>query len=295
MTNFSKLKSIKKYFEISTTIGCTVMCDYCPQDLSFNKYKTHCDIYHLDFSTFKTCLGKLPPDKNLVFSGFAEPFLNNQTIDMLIYAFNKKFKIDIFTTLIGYKLEYNDLLKNISFEKFRIHLPSNKNDMNISVSYDYLQILKSVIECNFNNIEFVVIGRKKHKKLSFISDKEIIFKEPYSRAGANKGYPSIKHQDAIICSFNNIYNNVLLPNGDVVLCFNDFRLQHVLGNLLNNDYDSLYSSVEFNKVISSLKNCSVHSLCRECELAVPEDIPINKINTYSKHLKFYDFTKIIKI
>ena len=62
--------------------------------------------------------------------------------------------------------------------------------------------------------------------------------------------------------------NVLLPNGDVVACCNDYGLEHVFGNLLEQDYESLFHSEEFKRLEQLQKDDSKDLLCRrDCEFA----------------------------
>ena len=70
--------------EINTMIGCRVDCDFCPQTLLMDKYSSQNKIENvsygnpvfMSFETFKTCLDKMPKALRIIFSGYAEPFLN---------------------------------------------------------------------------------------------------------------------------------------------------------------------------------------------------------------------------
>jgi hypothetical protein len=74
---------------------------------------------------------------------------------------------------------------------------------------------------------------------------------PITRAG-NLDLQTIEGQDItldpvyrtpVTCSFTPFYDqNVLLPNGDVVLCCMDYSIKHKLGNLLVDDYYDLFKS-----------------------------------------------------
>lgn len=62
--------------------------------------------------------------------------------------------------------------------------------------------------------------------------------------------------------------NVLLPNGNVVACCNDYGLEHVFGNLLEQDYESLFRSDEYKRLEALQKDDSRDLLCRrDCEYA----------------------------
>jgi radical SAM protein with 4Fe4S-binding SPASM domain len=61
--------------------------------------------------------------------------------------------------------------------------------------------------------------------------------------------------------------NVLLPNGDVVLCCMDYNLKHIIGNLLNQTYEEIFQDkplldlIEVNEA-DGFNKCSI---CKSCE------------------------------
>lgn len=60
-------------------------------------------------------------------------------------------------------------------------------------------------------------------------------------------------------------HNVLLPDGTVVLCCNDFGLDYVLGNLNNDTYDSLMKSDTMRTVKRKMNiDLNDNLICREC-------------------------------
>ena len=68
-----------------------------------------------------------------------------------------------------------------------------------------------------------------------------------------------------------IDQNVLLPNGDVCLCCMDYGMDHVLGNLLHQDYDSLFTGEKFLEVKEKMKAQDSDIMCRVCTKSVPAD------------------------
>ena len=74
--------------------------------------------------------------------------------------------------------------------------------------------------------------------------------EPISRAG-NLFKIGRKGGD-LRCRIGNFDTNVMLPNGDVVLCCMDYGLKHKLGNLFDTNFNDL-------------KREEHYDLCRECE------------------------------
>ena len=69
-----------------------------------------------------------------------------------------------------------------------------------------------------------------------------------------KNIASLKRLYGVIGCLRELNENVLLPNADVILCCMDFKLKHVLGNLLDSDYTSLFQGEGFSKVKNGLKD-----------------------------------------
>jgi radical SAM protein with 4Fe4S-binding SPASM domain len=73
---------------------------------------------------------------------------------------------------------------------------------------------------------------------------------------------------SLTCKSTPFYDrNVLLPNGDVVLCCMDYNLKHIIGNLLTQSYDEIFEDrllqdiIEINES-SEFNKCSI---CKSCE------------------------------
>ncbi len=73
----------------------------------------------------------------------------------------------------------------------------------------------------------------------------------------------------ICCDISKTINhNVLLPDGRVVVCAQDYGMQHVLGNLREKTYEEIISGKEAKNIISCMDNLADTSiLCRNCSLA----------------------------
>jgi radical SAM protein with 4Fe4S-binding SPASM domain len=85
---------------------------------------------------------------------------------------------------------------------------------------------------------------------------------------------SPKHEHPVKCSKTDLYNQgVLLPNGEVLLCCMDYDKKHVMGNLLEHDYQSLYTNPEIVKLkqLNALANYTNESLCKSCVDAVVDN------------------------
>ena len=50
------------------------------------------------------------------------------------------------------------------------------------------------------------------------------------------------HAQPVTCSYTPFYDqNVVLPNGDVLLCCMDYAMKHRIGNLIEGDYFSMFA------------------------------------------------------
>ena len=61
--------------------------------------------------------------------------------------------------------------------------------------------------------------------------------------------------------------NVLLPNGNVTLCCMDYGLKHILGNLVTDSYESLFTGEEYKRIQAGLLDGDLDILCRTCKEA----------------------------
>jgi hypothetical protein len=241
--------------EITTKVGCINRCYYCPQDKFWAAYKKVSDIFEMELKTFKTCLNKIPQHVHINFSGFCEPWLNPSCGKMVRYAYESKHPVSMFTTLIGVTLKDIESIKDIPFLSFTVHIPE------IEITEEYIELMRRVKEVIPNTI-FVSLND---------NNRELLFGEfQYerwwiaSRAGNNGKEKPKKLLGTISCN-RNLRQNVLLPNGDVVLCCNDYGMKHVLGNLTQIDYESLFFGKEYNKVMAGLLDDSQDILCRYCD------------------------------
>jgi Iron-sulfur cluster-binding domain len=77
------------------------------------------------------------------------------------------------------------------------------------------------------------------------------------------------HEVPVSCSFTPFYDqNVMLPNGDVVLCCMDYSLKHKLGNLITGDYYDLFASpVLAHLHAENMKHCHSDTICKKCTRA----------------------------
>lgn len=261
--------------EITTKIGCAVNCRYCPQSLLVEKYSARSSKREMTFDTFKQCVDKLPTNAIVCFAGFSEPFLSPAAVDMIKYAAAQR-EVSLFTTLVGLSIKGFEEIRCIPFRKVVLHLPDEKNFANIPVTKNYLELLNVVLQTKKPNGDFFVdkiICQAPPKKsiLPLIVGQFHVSWNMTNRSG-NLSCSELavieNFEGALTCRLSNHNHNVLLPNGDVVLCSMDFGLKHTLGNLLCDDYYTLMSSPTMSFIKTATKNAASNLLCRTCSEAV---------------------------
>lgn len=271
--------------EITTQIGCPVACVYCPQDKLRKNY--HGADRTMTVETLKKCLEKIPiainKDKlrypRIEFSGFCEPFTNPNCSDLINLAFDKGFHdITLYTTMRGMKISDYEQIKHIPFAFVSIHLPDVDRMAKILVDENYFTLLGLIMDTF--KLGFFAYGNIMPEVLEFIEKKEPnAFKGKYmwdtsihSRAGnVDMVKPADRRNGHIKCSAvtNMEFNhNILLPNGDVVVCCMDFGLRHIVANLLTGKYNDIYTSEEHNKMVAGMYIDEMNSMCRICNYAV---------------------------
>jgi MoaA/NifB/PqqE/SkfB family radical SAM enzyme len=258
-------------------VGCKVACIYCPQDKISRRYFG--EERMMKFDDFKIYIEKVPRRVVVHFTGFSEPFLNPRCADIIEYAAHRGHPIWISTTLAGITREdIRRLSKLAPYYQFQIHLPSAEKLMNLPINDEYFSLLSDIVKTGIiTDLHFH--GSDVHPMVgAWLRKHAVDFEEFWiqDRAGnlntkkvkAKVSKPIItaaKPSGKLYC--DRIYQNVLLPNGDVVLCCMDWSAEYVLGNLKRDRFQDLYRSETFRRVLRGLKDPSVDLLCRTCHLA----------------------------
>ena len=261
--------------EFTTSIppkGCVVDCAFCPQ-------RTLLEVYASDktmtLASFKMVVDKLPQEVRVTFSGFTEPWLNRNTTDMLEYAYEQGHPVSAFSTGIGMTIEDVKRLKNIPFTQgpnggFCLHLPDQERIAKHPITPRYIEVLEYFKEVQHEIQGFYIMCMGEvHDDVKHIFPTAHI-PEFWSRAGNLLGEALIKpelakfqdrfkhmdHGDEVkTCGcVEDLYHNVVLPNGDVSLCCMDYGLKHIIGNIFEQEYDDILPAP-----------FSCFKLCQTCE------------------------------
>ena len=280
----------------TTNIGCRVNCKFCPQDDIMKSYAEKENIAKINFGdpsmmsyeAFVTMIEKVPKDVVVIFSGFTEPYLNSECSKMIEYTFEKGYRIEIFSTLVGMTLEDVDILKKIEPQlvKITIHLPDTEKYAKIALTEQFKQVLKRIISLPIQNTFFMTMGTVPEEIEKIIGIK-VHASQMVNWAGhIDDGLVTERNEGPLVCSMHEDRDNkyippIIVPNGDVVLCCKDWSMEYVLGNFLKCSFDELYESETYKEVTKKMASENDNVLCRNCEFA----IPVNKKKKLEQKLK----------
>jgi radical SAM protein with 4Fe4S-binding SPASM domain len=255
--------------EITTIFPCVNCCKFCPQGKWRNAYIGK---QRLTYEEFCKLLVKIPKNVRLDFSGFSEPFANRESALMMRRAYQDGYQVALFTTLVGFRQEDLEVIKDIQFSACNIHLP---DDVNFRVPNEdrWLESYKLFDKYILYDNAVYHYGNLSSKIKREIADAHLY---PVLTRSSNVdpavAPPLPRHKGVISCSTSkNLFNqNIMMPNGDVYLCCMDWSLQHKLGNLFDQSYEELHQSEEYQKICRSMHDEAVETICRYCERGMKE-------------------------
>jgi hypothetical protein len=267
--------------ELTTMIGCPLMCTFCPQDNLRTQYGTS-EKYMSQVDLTKM-LVKLPKNTRIDFSGMSEPWANPECTSMLEEVLYMGFNVAIYSTLYG--MTDPERVRKVleehpnQVEVIMLHLPDANGNMKGWKNSEEWQRAAAII--SHTNVPCRVGAMTMDRN-------GIVHPELQSMVGQLAGWVGHTRADSLnleqiagqaisitphnkfslTCRSTPFYDrNVLLPDGSVVLCCMDYDLKHIIGNLLEQTYDEvmqgkpLQDLVAINEV-SEFNKCSI---CKSCE------------------------------
>lgn len=268
--NNSKLDSV----EVTLAMGCRLNCKFCPQGLLLKEYFKDNPKRQsiMSFDDFKTICSKVKNGGTICFSGMCEAFHNPKCTDMILYAYEKGYKVMLLTTLMGVTKEDLNRLKDVKFDGITLHIPDEQGNSKFVITKEYLEVLKMFQE-NFEISSYSCHGEI-HPEVKQYVDKKIAFSnEMMDRAGNLDIDKHFSPKGEIVCMVGTIgnYGNwtpEILPDGTVVLCCMDYGMKHVLGNILSMSVDEILNGNEYKKVLKGMRCEGCDVLCRKCSGAI---------------------------
>lgn len=277
--------------EISTHIGCRLNCRYCPQDVLLTNYFKN-DIHrerNLSLESFKKALESVEEGGFVSFCGMVEPFHNNMCADMIKYAYEHGYRVYLFTTLMGMTEEDFDKIKDVKLDFFELHVADEEKYCHFVIDDNYKKMLTKM-QKQFNTYTYCCHGTLHHDLEDIIDSKKIVDFQLEDRAGLiefdakhyNRTAPFICHkgfQESI-----NVWIPVMLPDGTLVACCNDYGMKHEFGNLVCNSWDEISKGQAYQDFIRSWHDASCSSICNHCISAINlKDISAIKLKDYMEN------------
>jgi len=260
-------------------IGCRNNCSFCPQKAIISQYKKNGGIplLPMNFSFYKSCIDKLPLETCVVFSGMCEAFLNPRCTDMIFYAYEKGLPVSVYTTLMGMTIKDVKRLRKIKFPQndphaFVVHLPSVGNIEHIKIDKTYFLVLSEIYESTIP-VVFHYHGDALISQLkNFFTNKiATVERFPAHSRASNRIVGQLKRRKGVIgCLKMKLYGSygpILLPDGTMILCCQDYSMKHILGNFKIQTFNEIVHGDEIQKVELGLKDEHIDILCRNCEFS----------------------------
>ena len=287
----------KGNLEITTKIGCTNMCEYCPQVKLINRYKEGKervvkDERFMSVDNFKKYISTIPSDIDFHFTGYVEPFDNPECDEFLIISHEKGHKVQLNTTLEGLTKEKFDRIRSLPFKTFIIHLASGTYEEEIGrkrpkrklpsghdeLRQEWLEMLEYIVRNKPQNFKVLSHGGAHPQAvevLQKLANEGVLNQDHISNLNISTSTRSQnKAQDNkqlvrqkipepynIRGKCSRIYQSVLMPDGRMGLCCQDYGLEHVVGDLSKQSWEE-YRTTEYFKKIS----VEGENLCDYCDM-----------------------------
>ncbi|HVP24240.1 MAG TPA: SPASM domain-containing protein [Conexivisphaerales archaeon] len=202
----------------------------------------------LSLGDFAKTLSHVPTDVRIDFSGFSEPFLNPQAVDMVELAHDRGYDVSVISTLVGLKPSDVDRLARVDTAGFVIHFPDPFGIARIPMTEEYKEVLSLTLR-KIHVLDMAIMNR--------------YFVDHYW-AGNSENAPPFHFRGPFLCPTLSGPKFVMLPDGTTVLCHMDIGLRHVLGNLMETSYDGLMESKTYRRILRSRLAWNGSELCRSC-------------------------------
>jgi hypothetical protein len=222
----------------------------------------------MSWDVFKTCIDKVPASVRIDFSGFCEPWQNPDCTRMLAYVGDKGHSLAVFTTGLGFPPDDLEVLKVYRgrYVMFELHVPDTEGNTRMPDRPDYPASLIALRDSGL--LTRVACHGTPHPEIKRIFGN---VEQQYliSRAGHLPHIPCGWTHGSIMCGFCGyaLDQNVLLPDGRVVMCCMDWSMERVLGDLTVQSWDDIHSGLAYQSVIQAMKDDTIPLVCRRCERA----------------------------
>ena len=279
--------------EITPTIGCAMICEYCPQSLLKSRYVSHLTAKgsnqkHMTLAVLKKILDNCPNDIIIHWTGFVEPLMSPNICELLFEVTRRGLSQFMNTTLYGATEKKIDLVFSGDMCRLNLHLPDDEGLMKLDVNEKYLNILEYTLTRMRPNIDRMHFIGKPHSKILSYLENSPAFKQIHTDGGIDfrardftlsRASNLDEHKNTQVLSTTSRSGNYscaskrftqpnVLPNGTLVLCCMDYGLEEIHGNLIDKPLLNLLENGlhDLARRIYTGNN----NLCSKCEWLVPD-------------------------
>lgn len=237
--------------DITTKIGCSVNCKYCPQDVLLKEYyKSNSDRErYLRVDTLIKCMENMPDNAAYQFGGMSEPFLNPNCLELIQAICDRKHTVNLYTTLVGLDEETLYKVMELPIDFVTLHVADARGYAKIPATEEYYRLLEIAVNYKRKNGKpFVNMCNAQAEPDMRVHEicggKFTISSTLLDRAGNLKGEELVSKRietGKISCGVcgKALNKNELLPDGTLLLCCMDYGMKHVLGNLKEKTYEEI--------------------------------------------------------
>ena len=270
LANRDKMRTIPKYYEIEISTVCSQECTFCP------KPKLKSDAAFMSVDDYRAILDKIiayAHDPVVALTGMGDAASHPEMLSILSYTLSQGVECILETSGAGFTASVSDAILAAATDRLTVIFSIDTVNPEL-----YQQLRSSPIPFSevLENIEYFLLRRPHHTYVQLVKMKEnfeqiLPFHKHFSRFTKNiiiqkynpyKGFlperriNPMEPFDRIDCWHLKRDMNVKV-SGDVVVCKQDIRGEHVLGNLLQNDIATIHAAGQpfFEKHIQGWDFC----------------------------------------
>lgn len=280
-----KLPDFPSMVMIDTITKCNLACNHCPNRILSSKSNL---VGEMKFSLFKKIIDEIAAENpNTIVRPFdgGEPLFRDDIEELIKYAKMKGIKhvsLNTNGTLLSEKRAYSILDSGLDHIEFSIDAFSERTFKAIKNINLYKTVIKNVerlmelkdrVRPNFKiSVSFVKQKdnyQECEKFYQYWSEKVnyVTIREYHMHGGLvreNRKYVNLSKKYRHPCPY--LWNRVIIQhNGDVRFCENDWKAEHVLGNVKDQPLKKIWLSDGYHKLrMSHVRGTFDHPFCNQC-------------------------------
>ena len=253
--------------EVTTKIGCPCMCEYCAQDKILARYNS--DVRELTLENTKKFFKSIPKPTIVSLAGFSEPLRAKEIVDIAKWLVADGRKLQVFSTL--YQVDKSVIRKLFSIEGvfFRLHMPDKEGRTKIKLDDTLISnfaLATKLMHIHNNAYASCCWGTTPDELLPYISGDHVTdLRFLTDFAGNVEGVDYLNHnykKGKLTC--NRCNYPLILPDGRVSMCAQDWSLNYVIGDLNKQTYNEIFESEPYLTYKGNCDTEDAPTLCRFC-------------------------------